>query len=81
MLPLLQWRETRQPVAHPNYCAFSCTGPPQSVRSPSICFAQAAFYRDGSAILVHAPLRMRLIDEYRFLVEPFLMGQGKRNIA
>lgn len=33
---------------------------------------------DGSATLVHALLGTDLIDEYRFLVEPFVMGRGRR---
>ena len=33
---------------------------------------------DGSATLVHSLLGTDLIDEYRFLVQPFIMGRGKR---
>ena len=33
---------------------------------------------DGSATLVHSLLDTNLIDEYRFLVEPFVMGRGRR---
>ncbi len=33
---------------------------------------------DGSATLVHSLLGAGLIDEYRFLVQPFIMGRGKR---
>jgi dihydrofolate reductase len=33
---------------------------------------------DGSATLVHSLLSTDLIDEYRFLVEPFVMGRGRR---
>jgi dihydrofolate reductase len=33
---------------------------------------------DGSATLVHSLLGTDLIDEYRFLVEPFVMGRGRR---
>lgn len=33
---------------------------------------------DGSATLVHALMATDLIDEYRFLVQPMLMGTGKR---
>jgi dihydrofolate reductase len=33
---------------------------------------------DGSASLVHSLMRTDLIDEYRFLVLPFIMGRGRR---
>jgi dihydrofolate reductase len=33
---------------------------------------------DGSARLVHSLLGTDLIDEYRFLVQPFIMGRGRR---
>ncbi len=33
---------------------------------------------DGSATLVHSLMGTGLIDEYRFLVEPFIMGRGRR---
>ncbi len=33
---------------------------------------------DGSATLVHSLLGKDLIDEYRFLVQPFIMGRGRR---
>ena len=33
---------------------------------------------DGSATLVHSLLGTDLIDEYRFLVQPFVMGRGRR---
>lgn len=33
---------------------------------------------DGSATLVQSLLGTDLIDEYRFLVEPFVMGRGRR---
>jgi dihydrofolate reductase len=33
---------------------------------------------DGSATLVHSLLGTELIDEYRFLVQPFIMGRGRR---
>ena len=33
---------------------------------------------DGSATLVHSLMKTDLIDEYRFLVEPFVMGTGRR---
>ena len=33
---------------------------------------------DGSASLVHSLMGTDLIDEYRFLVEPFIMGRGRR---
>jgi dihydrofolate reductase len=33
---------------------------------------------DGSASLVHSLMRTDLIDEYRFLVLPFIMGKGRR---
>jgi dihydrofolate reductase len=33
---------------------------------------------DGSACLVHALMGTGLIDEYRFLVTPILMGKGRR---
>ncbi|MGC4047983.1 MAG: dihydrofolate reductase family protein [Armatimonas sp.] len=33
---------------------------------------------DGSASLVQSLMCTDLIDEYRFLVEPFVMGRGKR---
>ena len=33
---------------------------------------------DGSAILVQSLMGTGLIDEYRFLVEPFVMGRGRR---
>lgn len=33
---------------------------------------------DGSATLVHSLMGTDLIDEYRFLVEPFIMGRGRR---
>ncbi len=33
---------------------------------------------DGSATLVHSLLGTDLIDEYRFLVQPFIMGRGRR---
>ncbi|HEY8600823.1 MAG TPA: dihydrofolate reductase family protein [Thermomicrobiales bacterium] len=33
---------------------------------------------DGSATLVRSLLGTDLIDEYRFLVEPFVMGRGRR---
>ncbi|QBD78948.1 dihydrofolate reductase [Ktedonosporobacter rubrisoli] len=33
---------------------------------------------DGSAALVHSLLGTDLIDEYRFLVVPYIMGRGRR---
>lgn len=33
---------------------------------------------DGSATLVQSLLATDLIDEYRFLVQPFIMGRGRR---
>ena len=33
---------------------------------------------DGSATLVHSLMGTGLIDEYRFLVQPFIMGTGRR---
>jgi dihydrofolate reductase len=33
---------------------------------------------DGSASLVHSLMGTDLIDEYRFLVQPILMGRGRR---
>ena len=33
---------------------------------------------DGSATLVQSLMGTDLIDEYRFLVEPFIMGRGRR---
>jgi len=33
---------------------------------------------DGSGTLVQSLMGTDLIDEYRFLVQPFIMGQGKR---
>jgi len=33
---------------------------------------------DGSATLVHSLMGTGLIDEYRFLVQPFVMGRGRR---
>jgi dihydrofolate reductase len=33
---------------------------------------------DGSASLVQSLMGTDLIDEYRFLVEPFIMGRGRR---
>ncbi len=33
---------------------------------------------DGSATLVQSLMGTDLIDEYRFLVEPFIMGKGRR---
>ncbi len=33
---------------------------------------------DGSASLVHSLMATDLIDEYRFLVLPFIMGRGRR---
>jgi len=33
---------------------------------------------DGSASLVHSLMGTDLIDEYRFLVQPFIMGRGRR---
>jgi dihydrofolate reductase len=33
---------------------------------------------DGSASLVHSLMGTELIDEYRFLVLPFIMGSGRR---
>jgi dihydrofolate reductase len=33
---------------------------------------------DGSASLVHSLMGADLIDEYRFLVQPILMGRGRR---
>ena len=33
---------------------------------------------DGSATLVQSLLRAGLIDEFRFLVQPFVMGAGRR---
>lgn len=33
---------------------------------------------DGSATLVHALMAADLIDEYRFLVMPYVMGKGRR---
>ena len=33
---------------------------------------------DGSATLVQSLLGTDLIDEYRFIVEPFVMGRGRR---
>jgi dihydrofolate reductase len=32
----------------------------------------------GSAALVHSLMKANLIDEYRFLIHPFVMGNGKR---
>ena len=36
---------------------------------------------DGSATLVQSLQGTGLIDEYRFLVEPFVMGRGRRFFA
>jgi dihydrofolate reductase len=36
---------------------------------------------DGSASLVRSLMRTDLIDEYRFLVQPFVMGSGRRFFA
>ena len=36
---------------------------------------------DGSATLVQSLQGTGLIDEYRFLVEPFIMGRGRRFFA
>src|SRR5262245_41695901 len=33
---------------------------------------------DGSASLVQSLMGTGLIDEYRFLVQPFIMGRGRR---
>ena len=33
---------------------------------------------DGSASLVHSLMGTDLIDEYRFLVQSFIMGKGRR---
>jgi dihydrofolate reductase len=33
---------------------------------------------DGSASLVHSLMETDLIDEYRFLVQPMIMGRGRR---
>jgi dihydrofolate reductase len=33
---------------------------------------------DGSRSLVHSLLETDLIDEFRFIVEPYVMGRGKR---
>jgi dihydrofolate reductase len=33
---------------------------------------------DGSATLVQSLMGTDLIDEYRFLVQPFIMGRGRR---
>ena len=33
---------------------------------------------DGSATLVHSLMATDLIDEYRFLVVPYIMGRGRR---
>ncbi len=33
---------------------------------------------DGSATLVHSLMGTGLIDEFRFLVEPFIMGRGRQ---
>jgi dihydrofolate reductase len=33
---------------------------------------------DGSASLVHSLMGTDLIDEFRFLVLPFIMGRGRR---
>jgi dihydrofolate reductase len=33
---------------------------------------------DGSATLIHSLMATDLIDEYRFLVQPMVMGSGKR---
>ena len=33
---------------------------------------------DGSATLVHSLMGTDLIDEYRFLVLPYIMGKGRR---
>jgi dihydrofolate reductase len=33
---------------------------------------------DGSATLVHSLMGTDLIDEYRFLVVPYIMGRGRR---
>jgi dihydrofolate reductase len=33
---------------------------------------------DGSASLVHSLMGTDLIDEYRFLVQPIVMGRGRR---
>ena len=33
---------------------------------------------EGSAILVRSLMEANLIDEYRFLVQPFVMGSGRR---
>src|SRR3954447_16636163 len=33
---------------------------------------------DGSATLVQSLMKTDLIDEYRFLVQPFMMGMGRR---
>ena len=36
---------------------------------------------DGSATLVHSLMEAGLVDEYRFLVHPVIMGSGKRFFA
>ncbi len=36
---------------------------------------------DGSATLVQSLQGTNLIDEYRFLVDPFIMGSGRRFFA
>jgi len=33
---------------------------------------------DGSATLAHALMAAGLVDEYRFLVHPVMMGSGKK---
>jgi dihydrofolate reductase len=33
---------------------------------------------EGSATLVHSLMKAKLVDEYRILVHPFIMGSGKR---
>ncbi len=33
---------------------------------------------DGSASLIHSLMGTDLIDEFRFLVQPILMGRGRR---
>jgi dihydrofolate reductase len=33
---------------------------------------------DGSATLVQSLMETALIDEYQFLVQPFIMGRGRR---
>ena len=36
---------------------------------------------DGSASLVHSLMGTDLIDEFRFLVQPILMGKGRSHRA